>query len=228
MYLSRGENQESRDFDMSKRKASVSSMDIERKKKPMYKRPSTMGSAIGEELKFNDASFNTDATTTPTVVDLNNFAAGDTAITRDGNRIMMRSVELRVRYQLEVITTNALMRFVVLIDKNANGAAPTWLNVFDTATIESQRLVGNLSRYVILMDKVVPLNQSASNAGGVQKGFFKKYIKIKLPEIQLCSFGLSTASVPISNSLSLMYISDIAAGTADVDVSGTARLRFVG
>lgn len=219
-----------------KRKASYELMPTSKKvfvKKPVYKKQNaSIGAAMSDELKFNDAAFNTDATTTPTVVDLNNFAAGDTAITRDGNRAMMRSIELRIRYSLEAITANGILRFVVVHDKNANGVAPTWngsttTSVFDSATPESQRQVSTLSRFTILMDKVIPVNQSSS-AGGVQKGFFKKYIKIRTPELQLASWISGSATVPLSGSLSLMYISDLTAGVADVDIFGTSRLRFVG
>lgn len=196
-------------------------------KKPVYKRQSKIMSGIGEELKFNDATFNTDATTTPTIVGLNTFAAGDTAITRDGNRIKCRSLELRIRYQLEAITANALLRFVVVHDKNANSTAPTWTLVFDSVDISSQRQIGALSRFTILMDKTITLNQ-LSSAGGVQKGFLKKYIKIREEDLQLTSFADGSSAIPYSNSLTLMYVSDLSSGVADVDVNGTCRLRFVG
>jgi len=215
-----------------KRKASFTTKKSTDTKRPKYKRQdATVGMTTVQagltELKFNDATFNTDATTTPTIVDLNNFAAGDTVLLRDGNKIAMRSLELRVRFALEAITTNALMRFVVVVDNNANQTAPTWTGVFDSATVDSQRLIGNMGRYTILMDKVIPLNQ-ASSAGGPQKGFFKKYIKIRDPEQQLVQYTAGTALVPMKNSLTLMYISDLSSGVADVDIQGTARLRYVG
>lgn len=189
--------------------------------------------SLPEELKFNDVSFNTDATTTETVVDLNNFAAGDTVNLRDGNKTIQRSIELRVKLELEAITQNVVCRFVVVHDKNANAAAPTFsgsilTSVFDAATPQALRQISTLSRFTILMDKVVVVNQSASNAGGLQKAFFKKYIKIGNPDCQLASYGANTASIPMSGSLTLLYISDVAAGTTDINVSGTARLRFVG
>lgn len=190
------------------------------------------GASLTDELKYNDVAFATDATTTATVVDLNNFAAGDTVNLRDGNKVSMRSLELRVALELEAITQNATCRFVVVVDKNANAAAPTFsgsvvTSVFDAATPAALRQISTMSRFTILMDKTFVINQSASNAGGVQKFFFKKYIKIA-PFLQLASWGSNAAGVPLSNSLSLLYISDVAAGVADVNVAGQARLRFVG
>lgn len=196
-------------------------------------RASAAGSqGILDELKYNDAAVVTDVTTTPVIVDLNNFAAGDTAIQRDGNKIMMKSLDIRLNFTLEAITQNATCRFVVVLDKNANTVAPTWSgaaasSVFDAATIESQRQVSTMGRFVILMDKTFCINQSASNAGGVQHFFFKKYVKIA-PKYQLVTYAANTAAVPVTNGLSLMYISDVAAGITDVNVAGTTRLRFVG
>lgn len=213
---------------MSKRKRSMELIEIREGKKPMFKKKSVtdISQMLGDDLKFFDASFNTDATTTPTVVDLNSFAAGSTVFDRIGNKVAMRSLELRVRYSLEIITTNILARFVVVYDKNSNTAAPTWTQVFDAATIESQRLVNNRSRFTILMDKVIAINQTSG--GGVQKGFFKKYIKLKDPSVQFASFEDSSNNQPVTGAISLMYISDVAAGTTDLDVVGTCRLRFVG
>jgi hypothetical protein len=200
-----------------------------------FKKPRTTGpplpkAAVGvpQELKYNDVPFATDATTTGVVVPLNTFGAGDTALLRDGNKILMRSLELRVRLDMEAVAPNAVCRFIVVHDKNANLTSPTIAGatgVLDAITPESLRTISGMSRYTILMDKSFALNTASASAP--QKMFFKKYIKLS-PELQLASFYDGGSSVPVSGSLTLLYFSDIAAGATDVNVNGQSRLRFVG
>lgn len=181
--------------------------------------------ALVQEIKYFDVSFATDASTTPAVGALNAVAAGDTNLLRDGNKIAMKALGIRFSMTNESIAQNVKTRVVIVLDHNANGASPAWTDVFDAATIESQRKVSNMSRFEILMDKVVVLNASTSTAGAFQKGFFKKYIK--MPNV-IASYADGTGNSPITNALSIMYISDVASGLTDQDVTGTTRLYFHG
>lgn len=186
---------------------------------------------LAPEKKFNDVSFATDATTTGTVVALNTFAAGDTALLRDGNKVMNKSLNLRISYALESLTASANLRFIVVLDKNANGTSPTVASALtgplDAITPEAQRRVDSISRFWVLMDEVVTLNAQTGTGGALSKGFLQRNIKIP-QDLALSQYIDGTAAVPVSNSLSLLYFSDLAAGAADVDISGTCRLRFVG
>lgn len=187
---------------------------------------------LAPELKFLDTSFNTDASTTATVVALTSMATGDTIITRDGNVVSARALELRVNSSLEAITQNATLRFVVVCDHAANSAAPTFsgtatTSVFDATTIQAMRNLSCLDKYTILMDKTFVINQSASNAGGVQHHFFKKWIKIP-QHCQEVRYQDNASGIPMKNALSLLYIADVASGVTDVDIAGQARLRFMG
>ena len=187
------------------------------------RRSASVPSSLKPELKYFDTAFSTDATSTSTVVQLTSVAAGDTALTRDGNKLAMRSLELRIKGNLEATTQNATIRFVLLVDKQANNGTISWGTVFDSESPQSLRLIASLSRFDILMDKVITVNATSTSA--LQKFFFKKYVKI--PNI-IASFTDGTAAVPYTNSLVLMYNSDVATGATDTDVFGQARLRFVG
>jgi len=211
--------------------------DLMKRKTPptkTYKRPAKRTKTIGpsysaamktlaHEIGYFDAAIATDATTTPTIIDLNNMASGDDNTTRDGNKIGMIALGLRITFENESIAANTRTRYVVVLDPQSNAVAPVWTDVFTAATIESQRKIGTLSRYKILMDKTVTCNATTSTAGAFQKGFFKKYIK--MPN-NIAAYTSGAAAVPWTNSLSLMYISDIAAGVADQNVVGTSRLFF--
>lgn len=186
-------------------------------------RRSNQSSALKPELKYFDTAFTTDATSTSTVVQLNSVAAGDTALTRDGNKLAMRSLELRIKGNLEATTQNASIRFVLLIDKQPNNATISWGTVFDSESPQSLRLIASMSRFEILMDKVIIVNATSTTA--LQKFFFKKYVK--MPNI-VSSYTDGSAAIPYTNSLILMYNSDVATGITDTDIFGQARLRFVG
>ena len=179
---------------------------------------------LAPELKYLDTAFSTDATTTGAVISLSTLATGNTVLTRDGNKIVPKSFELRIRLELEAITQNAVIRFVLVRDRQANQVAvPAFNNVYDSITPESLRVIANLSRYDILMDKTVTMN---TESGAVQKMFFKKYVKVKGDVVT--SYVDNTAAVPVTNGYSLLYISDVAAGATDVNVFGQCRMRFVG
>lgn len=209
-------------------------------KKPRFDRQGAVyGSALKKkasvtlaaEKKFNDVAFATDATTTGTIVALNTIAAGDTALLRDGNKILCKTLYIKCNYVLEDISQSALMRFMLVVDKNANVAAPTiagsTTGPLESIAIQAQRQIASISRFHILMDEVIVLNQQGGTGAGKTKGYFERFVKI--PEnLQLTQFFDGSASVPVSNGLSLMYFSDVAAGATDVDVAGTVRLRFIG
>jgi len=200
-----------------------------RQTQPYQRTKSGLTSFGSNELKYTDFNFSTDATSTPAVGALNAVAAGDTNLLRDGNKIAMKAVQVRVGYSNEAIAQNVRTRWVVVIDHNSNGATAAMTDVFDAATIESQRKVANLSRFTVLMDKVIVLNASTSTAGAFQKGFFKKYLKIPQDGVNnIASFADGTAASPITNGLSLMYVSDVATGATDQDTIGTIRTFFQG
>lgn len=183
------------------------------------------------ELKYNDVSFNTDATTTETVVALTTIAAGDTALLRDGNKIICKSLELRIHLTNESLTQANVVRFVVVKSMQANSAAPTWFtgggltDVFDASTITARRATLTASRFKIIMDQTIVVNQFGSTGGALSMEYFHKYMK--LPD-EVTTYFDGTSAVPVTNAYYLMYVGSTASGTTDCDVVGTARLRFVG
>lgn len=191
-----------------------------------------MSIALAPELKYNDVTFNTDATTTPTVVSLTNFAAGDTALLRDGNKILTKSLNFRMQVANEALTQSNTIRCVVVVDKQPNGTAPTYsgnvvTSVFDAQTITAQRQVSTQSRFHILKDEVFVLNQIGSTGGALSQAFWQAFVPIPA-KYELAIFGDQNAGEPITNGLYFMYIGSTAAGVVDTDVVGTARLRFIG
>lgn len=220
-----------------KRKSSVSSQGRYTKKskpssKPSYKRQNA-SSMLKPELKFNDVAVTGDASTTETVVALTSFAAGDTALLRDGNKIIAKSLDVRLLIGNEALTQNNTVRFVIVCAYQANAAASTWftgvagLDAYDASTVTARRAVETVTRYKVLMDETVVLNQTSGTGGALQQAYLHRYVKIP-KDCQLAQYASSASSIPITNSLSLMYVGSTASGATDVDVVGTVRLRFQG
>lgn len=194
-------------------------------------RKKSLAVTLAPEKKFQDTSFSTDATTTETVVSLTTFAAGDTALLRDGNKIICNSCELRIRLTNEALTQNNIVRFALVQAKQANAAAPTWFaanpltDVFDAATVTARRNTASSTKFKIILDEVIVVNQTSGTGGALQEAYWHKWVK--LPE-EVTQFADGTSAIPVTNAYFLMYIGTVAAGATDLDVNGTARIRFMG
>lgn len=199
--------------------------------KPVRRQGAAVGAALAPELKFFDTAFNTDASTTGTIVSLNNMAAGDTALTRDGNKILCKSLNLRIAIQNESLTISSTVRVLVVVDKNANNANPSFATagtgVLEAITPESQRRIDSISRFHCLMDETIVINAESGTGGAESKAFIERFIRIP-EEFQLSQYLDGSAGVPVSNSLTLLYLSDQVSGVSDVNFVGTCRLRFIG
>lgn len=183
------------------------------------------------ELKFNDVAFTTDATTTGTIVPLNQMATGDTALLRDGNKILTKSVLLRIAIEQEAVAQNLLIRFLIVLDKAPNGVDPTIATAgsgpLDTITIQSLRRVDTISRFKILKDWVVEVNAANDTATSLTQIFTDAYIKLR-DDSQITQFVGATSAAPMTNGLYLMYFSNVAAGVTDANITGQSRVRFLG
>lgn len=192
---------------------------------------SRKSSILGPELKFNDMAFAADATTTGSVVALNQMAAGDTALLRDGNKIQMKSIQLRFTLENEANTQNNAVRMMIVYDKQPNLSNPTIATAgtgpLDTITIQSLRQVATMSRFKVLSDRVYTINSTSDTAGALQIIHDEVFIKIPL-DSQLTQFADGAAGAPQSGGLYLMFFGNVAAGAADCNVLGQARLRFWG
>lgn len=181
----------------------------------------------GQETKYFDSAFSADASTTTQIQSVNALAQGNTRVTRIGNKIAMKSVSLRVSYNAEALAQNVKARFMLVIDHQSNASDFVVADLLNNPYIEAFTQIGNFGRFTVLMDKVVVLNSTTSTAGALQKGFFKKHIRIR-PIHQIVNYNVGTASAPLTGNLVLLYLSDIAAGTTDMDVAGNVRLKFIG
>lgn len=181
---------------------------------------------LGEEIHYFDKTISDDGTTTSVALPLNTIVQGDTIADRSANKILMKSLELRILYSNEAITQNNRVRVLVVLDKQPNGAQAVLTDVLEAEAIISFPKIANKSRFKILADDVITLNQSGSAAGAFQKEFYHKYLKIK-GDLALSTFASNATAVPITNGLTIFYVGDVVAGAADADMTVNCRLSFM-
>lgn len=184
------------------------------------------------DQKISDAiastSFN--VTTTGDFELLNGLASGSDYNQRVGRRIEMDYLELKGDF-FYASTTLAhpadMIRFLIVYDKQPNGAAPAVTDVLNGANADAFDNINNLGRFEILKDIVWTLPQvPASTTSPV---YFPR-IKWKVPikrSTQYSGTGATIASIA-SGSLYLLMMGSQASGSNNTVFEGSARLFFHG
>lgn len=195
-----------------------------------------------EELKYKDTLFTTPATNSGTFDVLNGISQGTTQITRLGAMIHMTSVQWRfAATALTSTLTPTRFRFMIVMDRQANGTTPTYSGDPLVATqiailngsiitqgVQMPIQLETIKRFKILKDKTMIFNpqmslQDANPATAVVA--MSKEIRgyLKLNTNTRYGDDVATASGINTNSLWFVTFSDIANG---VTISGGARVYY--
>jgi len=101
---------------------------------------------------------------------------GTTDTTRIGRKITVKKIKWRFRIDLPATATagntSDQVRLVVLLDKQANGAAPAVTDVYADNNVLSFRNLDNTGRFVVLMDRQYGINTES----GISTSFGEKII----------------------------------------------------
>lgn len=182
---------------------------------------------LHHELNFVDTAFTAIVvSTTPIVTLLNGLSQGTTASTRIGRQILMKSIELRGHFQADSATTFTPVRCACVLDRQPNGAAPAFTDIYDAATPTALRNISNKKRFKVLFDSgvlAVTGNSSAPNDNSLIP--YEHYRKIKIP-VQYNSGNAGTVADIATNSLFMVFIGGTASGTADAGFTGSLRVRY--
>jgi len=151
---------------------------------------------------------------------------------RIGNRITVTNINAHLNIMSGISNSNpgmnnTIVRVILGIDKQANGAAPDVGDVLQTASPYSFRNMYTLNRFVILKDKLLALNPQASDASytGQHSRVLKFSWKGQLPVL----YSDTTASIGVieSNNIFMLVIADRAATAAQLDGAfGTVRIKY--
>lgn len=159
---------------------------------------------------------------TGTLFCLNPLAQGTSAFTRIGTSVSIKSVAYRYELDLPTAPANQLPtsgRIILVWDKQANGAVPSYTDVFTSANYLAFMNIGATQRFTVLRNQQFSLSPQ-----GDQCLFFEGYCKINMKSSW--PVGLSAAGVPISGSLLLIYIADQNAVANQPLLNGCWRIRY--
>ncbi len=190
---------------------------------------------IPPELKFHDVDIDdgTISNTGTIQTSLNLIAQGLTESDRIGRKCTVTAVNWR--FQIAIVESDAagtpqptdVVRVLMFLDKQANGAAAVPLDILETADYQSFNNLSNKSRFRTLMDRTYTLNYTtlASDGAGVVSScehfitdtFFKK-VRIPLE----FSAGTGALTELRSNNLGVLLISR--GGTSAFE--SKVRIRF--
>lgn len=170
-----------------------------------------------QEYKIIDVSNTTLVTgATGTVVPLNSIAAGDDITQRNGRKINMTSSMLRFHLFLAdgVPAAPMSMRLALVYDRQPNGAAPVWTDVFQTAVAASDRNVNNRDRFKIVYDNYNSAKKgylsiatpTGGGTSGYESGFYdQNYAKLTDMTVE---FATTASAVPLHGGYFLFVLTD--------------------
>ncbi len=186
-----------------------------------------------QESKFHDGSSTFQAVSGGGVASnsmlLIDQGAGESQ--RIGRKIKVTSLSVRFTLLLPntatTTDTSDVVRLIIVQDKQCNGAATAWLDVFESTGWDAYRNLANVGRFNILMDKRVTImgsmsgNGTTSRMGQASRTWnFHKKLNIKV------EYDAATGNIADLKSNNLQFLFQSRFGT--VDVFERRRIRFTG
>ena len=142
------------------------------------------------EHKYFDQSLALGAVVGGNIYNISDITRGDQVTQRIGNQVMLKKIDFRASFSINVNVDKAMIRYLLLVDKQGYNA-PSVTNVLQSG------LVGTTytdicpyewdyrRRFKILHDEVVPLNKNGSN------GYTFRQLNMKL-NLESTYIGAST------------------------------------
>jgi len=176
------------------------------------------------ELKAVDTLIDMTTNTSGDRETLNGIARGTDVSERVGRQVEMVSLDIRVTGSCTPTTgTDQVQRFLVVVDHQVNGTAPTLQDVLVSASPDSMYNINNRKRFSIIYDKAYVIN--ASGEAGSSK-FFE--IKISLrPLLETFNGGnAGTVADIATNAIFAFAMGTNAPGATAGAVYGNCRMMY--
>ena len=199
---------------------------------PSYRGFSVRRFQLGE-WKYVDNSNAKDINSTPSFTLLNGIASGVGASQRVGQKVAVRSLEIRAQAWVTATTgvTN-MCRAIIVQDRQANAEViGSITDVLQANNSMSPRSLPNRKRFKILWDKFFlvggVLNGAGTGSNIPEQKLFKSYIKFKRPIFTDFNAGEDALIGSItSNAIYLVLLGNIAAGATDANLTYYIRVRY--
>lgn len=183
--------------------------------KKAYKAAKYVKSLVNVEFKHHEPSFTGTVPSTGNVTLLTEIGTGDTNITRDGESVRLKSLQLRGTYAIDPTTaTNQKVRMLVI--RWNDDSTPTIGNILQGGLVNDFYNLDETNKFKVLVDKYFTVN----TVDRPQKDFV---IKLKLNDI--CKWKSSTGSDVQTGHFYLVDLSDQA--TNPPTASWQGRLRYI-
>ncbi len=184
------------------------------------------GPARGMEMKHRDgAQVATGISATGAMAAINVFdiVQGITDSTRLGRRITMKKLNVRYAYGIAAKNDglNDILRVIIGIDHQCNGAVAVPLDILELATYKSFRNLANKNRFTILRDTFHALNHPAGGPASTTTTLFAEsegWVSFNIPMNLDFEFdGTAGATTDLtSNNLFILLISKNASAAIDL------------
>jgi len=156
------------------------------------------------------------------------MALGTSYATRIGKRILIKSIDFRMSMRREdpTTTTTEYARICLVYDRQTNGVAPVWSDIFEIGAgniVTAHRNLVNSGRFYMLYDKAFAFG--GVNSGG-QYPIIETYFKrVNMPVYYNGGTAGTVADIS-TGSLYLIKIGTSIAGTDNISQSTHSRIRF--
>lgn len=174
----------------------------------------------GKELKSIDiAGTSYECSTTGSITLINGVATGDDYTNRDGRKITMKSIFVRGHFNVGATPTGGAVRWMVVYDKQPNGAAPVITDIIAGANLAGNQNLNNRARFVVLRDVTDRVEATARIAVPTQ--WFKRCA------LDVTFSGTTNGIASISTgALWFVTVGTVATGATSPIVNVSTRVRF--
>lgn len=177
------------------------------------------------EWKYLDTDVGNAVNTTGAYSLINGLTLGNTANSRVGQKISIRSIELRYYGFVTAGTgVDQIHRMSIIVDRQANGVTPTVGSHLTSNTPVGLRDLAYRSRYKTLFDRVWTMNASG------EPGSFRNmhvYLKFRRPIVVEYNTGnAGTVADITTNAIYFYRVGTQAAGGTAGSSNSTCRIRF--
>lgn len=183
-----------------------------------------------DELKVTDTATVVAAVTQAGVVSLlNGTATGTDYTNRTGRKMITKSVLIRLFINTNLVSAQQgdVVRVIIFVDKQSNGALPAVADVLNTATYAEPMNLNNRDRFIIIRDTIFTMSPAVYAAAALTAGapvtrMAKHYKKVSFETI----FSGTTNGIAsiASGSLCILYISQFASVST---ITYNVRTRFI-
>lgn len=177
------------------------------------------------ELKVNETSisaleFSSTGVAANTIILLNGIVQGNDFLNRVGRKTVTTSIHIRGSIGVGATPTGCSVRWMVVYDKQANGATIAFTDVLTNQGLQGFNNLNNRKRFIVLMDQ-----ETYVEATGTISRPVNCYKKCNLETI----YSGTTAGIASINSGAIYFMTTgtlVTGVTAPTMTTGLARQRF--